>query len=133
MRAYIAVKFHVDSRNRDQIEQISRFLDKGGMESVCIARDFEKWGRVRFDPHKLMQLAFHQIDLCDCLIVDLTEKGVGIGIEAGYASAKNIPIITIAHKGSDISDSLQGITSQLFFYENYEDLLPFFEKLASTL
>ena len=67
-------------------------LHQSGIESVCIARDFEKWGQVKFNSHDLMQLAFEQIDQCDFLLVDLTEKGVGIGIEAGYGWAKNIPI-----------------------------------------
>ena len=103
-----------------------------GFDTVCIARDFEKWGQVHLNSQELMQLAFDQIDKCDFLIVDLTEKGVGIGIEAGYAFAKNIPIITIAFKGSDISDTLQGITSQIFFYDNYDDLLPFFTKVSTS-
>jgi len=30
------------------------------------------------------------------MVVDLTEKGVGVGIEAGYARARGIPIVTIA-------------------------------------
>ncbi len=52
----------------------------------------------------------------------MTEKGVGLGIEAGYAYAKGIPIITIAERGSDISETLKGISKEIFFYDNIEDL-----------
>jgi nucleoside 2-deoxyribosyltransferase len=44
------------------------------------------------------------------------------GIEAGYAYAKGVPIITIAKNGSDISETLIGISKKIYFYNNIEDL-----------
>jgi len=70
----------------------------------------------------LMQKSFHEIDKSDVIIVELSEKGVGLGIEAGYAYAKGIPIITIARSGSDISQTLRGISQDIFFYESYTQL-----------
>ena len=69
-----------------------------------------------------MKLTFEKIDSCDLVIIDLTEKGVGLGIEAGYAYAKETPIITIAKSGSDISETLVGISKKIFFYKNIEDI-----------
>lgn len=69
-----------------------------------------------------MKLTFDKIDICDLVIIDLTEKGVGLGVEAGYAYAKGIPIITIATSGSDISETLEGISNNIIFYNNIEDL-----------
>ena len=63
------------------------------------------------------------------MVVDLTEKGVGLGIEAGYAYAKKTPIVVIAKRGSDISTTLQGISQKQFLYEKFEDLVHFFEVL----
>ena len=54
--------------------------------------------------------------------VDLTEKGVGLGIEAGYACAKGIPIVIVAQQGSDISATLQGISQQVIFYQQFNEL-----------
>lgn len=45
-----------------------------------------------------------------------------MGIEAGYAYAKGIPIITIAKSGSDISETLEGISDEIIFYNSIEDL-----------
>jgi nucleoside 2-deoxyribosyltransferase len=59
----------------------------------------------------------------------LTEKGVGLGIEAGYAYAKGIPIITIVKSGSDISETLVGISKKIFLYNNIEDLAIFYKNL----
>ena len=58
--------------------------------------------------------------------MDLTEKGVGVGIEAGYAWAQGIPIVTIAKRGSDVSTTLQGISQAVLWYDEFDDLIEFF-------
>jgi hypothetical protein len=42
---------------------------------------------------------------------------------------RGIPIITVARKGSDISTTLQGISQQFFPYDNFDELLHFFQTL----
>lgn len=121
-RAYLAIKYHADHGNRNRIEGITATLEACGFDTICIIRDLEQWGAVHFDAHTLMQKSFEAIDACDLVVVDLTEKGVGIGIEAGYAWAKHIPIVTIAQAGSDISETLRGISDGICFYERYSDL-----------
>ena len=39
---------------------------------------------------------------CHLTVIDLTEKGVGLGIEAGYAYAQAILVITVTRDESDI-------------------------------
>ena len=131
MKAYISIKYREDNSNKDCIEKISAALKRNGFETVCIARDIEKWGGVQLSPHELMQRTFTEIDSSHLIVVDLTEKGVGLGIEAGYAYAKQIPIAVIARKGSDISTTLQGISQKLFLYEKCEDLTYFFKDTTS--
>jgi nucleoside 2-deoxyribosyltransferase len=72
--------------------------------TMCIVRDVEKWGGVRLSPETLMARTFEEIDSSDLAVIDLTEKGVGVGIEAGYAHASGIPVVVIARKGADISN-----------------------------
>jgi nucleoside 2-deoxyribosyltransferase len=69
-----------------------------------------------------MKISFDEIDICDLIIVELSEKGVGVGIEAGYAYARQIPIITLARQGSDISATLHGISSTIYAYPSYDAL-----------
>ena len=127
MKAYISIKYREDNGNRDCIEKISSALEQNGFETVCITRDIEKWGQIELSPQELMQRTFTEIDSSHLIVVDLTEKGVGLGIEAGYAYAKGIPIAVIAKKGSDISATLQGISQKLFLYDEFEDLIDFFK------
>ena len=131
MKIYISIKYRADNSNKDCIDNISSALERNGFDTVCIARDVEKWGEIQLGPHELMQRAFAEIDSSNLLVVDLTEKGVGLGIEAGYAYAKQIPIVVIARKGSDISTTLQGIARKLFLYDEFEELTDFFEDTIS--
>ena len=96
---------------------------------MCITRDIENWGQVELSPAELMQRSFAAIESSHIIVVDLTEKGVGLGIEAGYAYAVKIPVVVIAQAGSDISTTLKGISQKLFLYKTFEDLVKFFELL----
>ena len=123
-KAYFGIKYHSDHRNKEKIELISSLIEKFGFSVTCIARDMEKWGQVRFSPDELMLKTFEIIESCDITIIDLSEKGVGLGIEAGYAFSKQIPIITIAEK-QEISTTLLGISQDHFVYDNERDLTEF--------
>jgi 2'-deoxynucleoside 5'-phosphate N-hydrolase len=71
-----------------------------------------------------MRASFEAIDGSDVMVIDLTEKGVGIGIEAGYAHARGLPITTIAEAGADISETLRGISERVIIYPHAGDLAP---------
>ena len=76
MKAYLAIKFHENCKNRELIEQISESLQNAGFNSVVMIRDYEKWGKVKFTPEELMKLTFKLIDESELLIVEFSEKGV---------------------------------------------------------
>src|SRR5665648_104487 len=122
MKAYIGIKYHHDCRNRLVIEKISSILESVGYETSCIIRDKEKWGAVTVSLKELMESAFKEIDSCNIVVVDISEKGVGLGIESRYAYAKGIPVFIIAKKGSEISNTMVGISKQILIYERLTDI-----------
>jgi 2'-deoxynucleoside 5'-phosphate N-hydrolase len=126
VKAYLAIKYHPDGANRGLIEAISSVLHQAGIASVCVVRDLEQWGALCYEPGELMRLSLRELDACDLAVVDLSEKGVGLGIEAGYAYAKGLPVITIARQGADLSATLQGISQSVFVYQDVQDLAPCF-------
>lgn len=133
MKAYLGIKYHADHRNRATIGDISQILEACGFETACVLRDIEKWGAVQMTPHTLMAATLALIRSCQVVVLDLTEKGVGLGIEAGYAHAHRLPIITIAQNDSDISTTLQGISTDVCLYHDMDDLRNFFQSLKSKL
>jgi 2'-deoxynucleoside 5'-phosphate N-hydrolase len=122
VKTFLSIKYYADHSNRPRIEAIAAALEARGFETICIARDVEQWGQLKFDACELMRRTIAVIDASDLVVVDLTEKGVGVGIEAGYAHAKNIPVVTIAQTGADISDTLRGISHAIFDYADVDDL-----------
>lgn len=122
LRVYLGIKYHADQGNRPLIEDILNLLEQAGFIPCCVVRDIEKWNVVRLEPSQLMQETFEMIDSSDVVFIELSEKGVGLGIEAGYAYAKGKPIITIAKQGADISATLRGISKHVYLYATVEEL-----------
>lgn len=128
MKAYIGIKYHHDCRNRVTIEKIASILENAGYETSCIIRDKEKWGSVTLTPNELMEATFKEIDSSNVVVIDVTEKGVGLGIESGYAYAKGIPVYIVAKEGSEMSNTMLGISKKVLIYEELEDMITMFNK-----
>ena len=129
MKIFVAFKFKEDYSDKAFVESVCSALEKNGQETVVMVRDFEKWGEVSLTPQELMRLTFEAIDECDVHLIEFSEKGVGLGIEAGYAYAKGKPIIVIAREGSEISTTIRGIAKQVFFYKDTDEIGDLFKNL----
>ncbi len=126
MKAFFGVKYHKDEKNKDKINSIISALEKLNLEVVCLTT--KDYGKSNETPaQELMEEAFEEIRASDLVIIELTEKGVGLGIEAGYARSNDIPVYTIAEKGSDVSKTLKGISERVIMYKDPMDLV---EKLT---
>lgn len=71
---------------------------------------------------EMMAKAMAHINDCDILIAETSEKGIGIGVEAGYAKAKNKTVIYIRHTGKEHSTTVSGISDFRIFYNDIGDL-----------
>jgi len=116
IKAYLGIKYHEDHRNKDEIDALSAVLKDKGIETTCIARDVEKWGEVQLSAQALMKRAFKEIDQAEIIILEMTEKGIGLGIEAGYASARGKPLIVITKDASTLSATMRGIADTIIQY-----------------
>ena len=122
MKIFLAIKFHEDLSNKILIEEISENIEKDGVQMIIMARDYEKWGAVKLSSEELMKITFEKICESGLLLMELSEKGVGLGVEAGYAYAKGIPIVVIAKDGSDMPSTIPGIVRKVIFYKNTAEL-----------
>ena len=128
-KAFIAIKYYSDKSKKKLVESLYNALIKNNVKPYAIVSELEKYGQTVFDAKTLMKKTFKKIDTSDLVIVDLTEKGVGIGIEAGYAYAKNIPVFTIARTGSDVSKTLEGISKAVYYYKDEKALPDIFRSI----
>jgi len=122
MKAFLSIKFWGDYRNRGHVEGVIGALESAGFEVFCFVRDAEKWGDIQFEPNRMMKITFSQIDQSDIIIADVADWPIGVGVEAGYAYAKDIPIICICNINKKIANTVAGLATQVIMYESYEDL-----------
>ena len=71
---------------------------------------------------EMMNLAFSCIDQSDFLIAETSEKAIGVGVEAGYAKAKQKPIIYMRSSGAEHSTTMAGASNYQVVYDNTGDL-----------
>lgn len=133
MNVFLSIKFHADHSNRRLTEEILEILESCGGKACCIVRDYEKWGAVQFDSRELMRVTMREIRDAHLVVVELTEKGVGIGIEAGYAAARGIRVITIASRETEVSATLAGISEDVFYYSNTAELQGYFQRILQPV
>jgi len=136
LTAYLALKYHADLSNRTRIEALTDALRTVGIEAYCVVRDLEDWGAHPFAPAELMRESLRALLACDFVLVDLSEKGVGIGIEAGYAHAHGKPLAVVVPDAEGLSTTLAGIADVVVFSADPQDtaerLRPFVDALSDA-
>lgn len=122
MRAFLSIKFWGDDRNKEDVEAVIDAIESAGFEVFCFRRDTEEWGRNHFEPEKMMRTTFQEIERSELLIADVADWPIGVGVEAGYAYAKGIPIICICPADKALANTVAGLANSVIKYDNYDDL-----------
>ena len=71
---------------------------------------------------EMMKQAMKSIDECDLLIAETSDKAIGIGVEVGYAKAKNKPVIYLRNKTAEHSTTVSCISDFKVIYADVMDL-----------
>lgn len=134
IHSFFALKFHEGDEDRAKVEAIEAALNKAGIEITLMARDVEKWGEAKIPEGKTLMrdYAFPAMQKCDCNIIEFSEKGVGLGMNAGYCFAIGRPIYIIAKPGSDISTTMANVAEKVIIYDKPEDLIEPFTQIAKN-
>ena len=133
--SFFALKFHDGDADRAKVEASEAALNKAGIDIVLMARDVEKWGEAEIPSGKklMCDYAFPAMRECDCNIIEFSEKGVGLGMNAGFCYAVGTPVFVIAKTGSDISSTMANVAEEVVFYDEPEDLVEPFTRIAEKL
>jgi 2'-deoxynucleoside 5'-phosphate N-hydrolase len=119
MRAYISVSFSRRNFIDKEINAIVDALKELNISSFVFVDNY------KFDlaqEKQMMKQAMADIDACDILIAETSDKGIGIGIEAGYAKAKGKKVIYLRQKDTEHSTTVSGISDYKIIYTNIPDL-----------
>jgi nucleoside 2-deoxyribosyltransferase len=119
MKAYISVSFSERKLLDKELTVITDVLNEFKIEAVVFV------DRYKFDltqERQMMQQAMADIDTCDLLIAETSHKGIGIGIEVGYAKARNKPVVYIRRNTAEHSTTVSGISDFQIHYRDNGDL-----------
>jgi nucleoside 2-deoxyribosyltransferase len=124
--------FGISKSNRinfdKEINQLKKCLAKHSIELFVFVDKYE------FTPdqeREMMTIAFKEIDNSRFLIIELSKKAIGVGIEVGYAYAKQIPIIYIKQKNANHSTTVGGCSNYVIEYEDEFHLSEEIEKIIN--
>ncbi len=111
--------FGISKSNRvnfdNEINELKKCFAKHSIELFVFVDKYNfKIGQEK----EMMNMAFEEIDNSTFLIVELTKKAIGVGIEVGYAFAKQKPIIYIKRKDAKHSTTIEGCSDYSIEYEN---------------
>ena len=122
MKVFLSVKFPGDDSNRQDVEGIIESVEKLGAEVFCFRRDAEEWGNRQFTHEEMMRMTFDEIERSDFLIADVGDWPIGVGVEAGYAYAKGIPVICICRTEKKLPNTVVGLAKNTIRYKDTNDL-----------
>ena len=119
MTAYISVSLKYRKSLNAELTAIADSLNETGITPFIFVDNY------KFDltqEKEMMQQAMTDIDRCDLLIAETSDKAIGIGVEVGYAKAKGKPVIYVRKKRAEHSTTVSGISDFQIFYNDKEDL-----------
>ncbi len=119
MKAYISISYQRRRSLNTAITAIMSVLEEHGIESFVFV-DHYKFEESQEE--EMMRSALAELEQCDLLIAETSHKGIGIGIEAGYAKAKEKPVVYLRHKEAEHSTTLSGASDHRVIYKNTDDL-----------
>ena len=126
MQAYISISFSKRKELEKEVQAIKNALQKCGVSGFVFVDEYQFSAK---QEKKMMQNAIEDIEKSAILIAETSEKGIGIGIEVGYAKAQKIPVIYVRNSKSEHSTTVSGIADFKIIYENVIDLEEKLEKI----
>ena len=126
MQAYISISFSKRKELEKEVQVLKNALETFGISGFVFVDEYQFSAN---EETEMMQKAMEDVEKSAILIAEVSEKGIGIGIEVGYAKAKNIPVIYVRNSSSEHSTTVSGIADFKIIYENVIDLEEKLEKI----
>lgn len=119
MTAYISISY---SKRKILQKELDAIAETVKLFSITPFVFVDTYNFTPSQEKEMMQQAFTEIDKCKLLIAETSDKAIGIGIEAGYAKAKNKPVIYLRNKNAEHSTTVSGASDFKIIYSDTDDL-----------
>lgn len=115
MTAYISISYSNRKNLQAEVDAIMEILQQYSITGFVFA---DAYSFNASQEKEMMAQAFTDIDRCVLLIAETSEKGIGIGVETGYAKAKGKPVIYLRNIAAAHSTTVSGASDfQIIYYE----------------
>ncbi len=119
-RAYLAISLD----HRPSLASVIKTLDSALKKVNIDLFVFVDHYHFSLDEEKvMMQTAFSEIYRSDIVIAEVSAKAIGVGLEVGYAIAKNIPVWYIRNRSASHSSTVSGAAQEHILYLDEQDLM----------
>lgn len=119
MKAYISVGFSKRLVLEPELQTITEVLSDFNIKPFIFVDQY-KFGIAQEE--QMMKQAMRDIESCNILIAETSEKAIGVGVEVGFAKAKGKFIIYLRHENAEHSTTVSGISDAQIIYANPQDL-----------
>lgn len=119
IRAYVSVSFGDRQALQNELNTIKSTLAKFQIESFIFVDHYSFTGN---QEQEMMKQAMKDIDDSDFLIAEASYKAIGLGVEVGYAKARNKPIVYLRKNNAEHSTTVSGISDFHVIYDSISDL-----------
>ena len=118
-KAYIAVSYSKRNLYEPVLLAIAGVLGNAGINAFVFA---DEYTFTEQQESTMMLQVMKDTDDCDLLIAETSDKAIGIGVEAGYAKAKNKPVIYLRQQNAAHAATVAGISDFQVIYNGTDDL-----------
>jgi nucleoside 2-deoxyribosyltransferase len=117
-QAFVSASFSNKKNFIAELDTIKKACEENSIQSFIFINEY-----ACFANHKLMmEQAMKDIDSSDILIAELSDKAIGVGIEIGYAKARQKTIIYLKKEKSEYSTTAAGLADYSISYKSSQDL-----------
>jgi len=129
-KGYLAISYSNRRLFDSEIESLKSVFMK---YNIVLMAFVDKYDFKTDQENQMMTTAFEEINNSDFLIAELTTKSIGVGIEIGYARAKEKPIIYLRKKNSEYSTTAAGSSTYIVEYIDSIDLYELMERIIKQM
>jgi nucleoside 2-deoxyribosyltransferase len=125
--AYLSIGYSSRSQLHTEVDAIRRVLSA---RNITLFVFVEQYRFTAAQSTEMMQQAFADINACDLLIAEVSEKAIGVGIEIGFALGRAKPVICLRNSAAEHSTTAAGSAGHMIVYDDVPDLSA---KFADTI
>jgi len=124
--AYFGISLSNRINFDNEIQHLKNSLETRGIKLMVFVDEYNfEMGQEK----DMMKAAFKEIDNSDFILVELSKKAIGVGVEVGYAYAKGKTILYIRKKESSYSTTVAGCSNFIIEYDDKVHLSKEIEKI----